>query len=510
MLARGIARRREIAVRLAIGAARIHLIRQFLIESALVAAAGTVAGIAFTFWAAGLLTKKSFFPGCLSRSTSRRTGVLPGAAAAMGAIATLLSGLMPALDCSRPDLSVSLRGSRSLTSPRLRLRSLLAGAQIAVSVILLSGAFLFVRNLVHVLHYDPGFDAAHIVWLDVVMDNEPPPQERFAMRDRAYRDLESSPGVEAVSWAWYLPFNIEYAEPLLKRVDAIGAAGFRVTEQGIGPGYLRTMNIPLIAGREFDWNDLKPRGPNQPQPVLINQAFARAYFQDRDAIGASLVRDLAGNGRSGVSDPMVIIGISANTSFRSPGEAPGPLLQSLSPITPSFVVRVAGSSSTAAAALSKTLQRSAPDAGIGHITMIERLDRGTWTARAVTVTLGVLAAIGLLLALTGLCGVSIYNVTRRTPEIGIRMALGATGGNVLGMLLRDGLMIVAAGTVGGIVLALPLTRLLDGFLAAGIRPWDPMAFEGMLTTLFVTALVSIWLPSRRVARVDPSLSLRCD
>jgi predicted permease len=470
MLARGVARQREISVRLAIGAGRLQLIRQFLIESALVAGAGTLAGVALTFWAAGLLTKV-VLPGMPVAFDFSPDWRLAGAAAALGVAATLLSGLMPALICSRPILSFA----------RSRLRNWVAAAQIVVCVVLLAGAFLFGRNLIHVFHIDPGFDSAHIVWLDFVSDHEPP-------RDRTFRELQSRPGVEAVSWAWYLPFNVEFAEPLLK-------PGIRVTEQGIGPGYLNTMRIPLMAGREFNWDDLNPRDQAQPEPVIVNQAFAQAYLKDQNAVGATLARI----GRNNTEEPMVVIGVSANTSFRNPGEEPVPLLQSLTGMTPSFIVRVSGSPSAIAPALSKA-----------YLTMSERLDRGTWPARAATTLLGILAAIGLVLALIGLGGVTIYNVARRTHEIGIRMALGATSGSVLRLMLRDGLRIVAAGAVAGVVLALPLTRLLNGFLAAGVRPWDPLAFAAMLVTLFVTAGISIWLPSRRAARVDPVECLRCE
>ncbi len=196
---------------------------------------------------------------------------------------------------------------------------------------------------------------------------------------------------------------------------------------------------------------------------------------------------------------MVVIGVSANTSFRSPGETPVPLLQSLAGMTPNFIVRVSGSPSAIAPALSKA-----------YLTMAERMERGTWPARAATTLLGSLAAVGLVLALIGLGGVTIYNVTRRVPEIGIRMALGATGGSVLRLMLGDGLRIVVAGAAGGVALALPLTRLLSGFLAEGVSPWDPLALSAMLLTLFVTAGISIWLPSRRAARVDPVQCLRCD
>ena len=501
LLARGAARRNEIATRVAIGASRSQLIKQLLLEAALVAAAGTAAGIGFTLWAAGLLSNVRI-PGDPIRFDFSPDWRFACAAAVLSVIATLVSGLVPALVSSRTDLSKSLRASRG-TAPRLGLRSLLVVAQIGFSVILLSGAFIFVRNLTHVVRFDPGFDAAHTLWIDLSIDEETSNENAAARRDRVYRVLEAQPGVESVSWAWYLPFNLAYGEPELRR--ATDSAAFQTTEQGIGPNYLKTMGIPLVAGREFDWNDLKPRDRGTPQPVIINEVLARKYFQGQNPIGEPLV-----GGRNGVNKTMVIIGISANTSFRSPGEEPIPLLQSLAAVTSSFIVRTAGPPSAAAPGLSKTIERNNPGAGVGYFTVRERLNRGLWPARAATALLGLLAGMGLLLALIGLCGISIYNVTRRATEIGIRMALGATAGNIMWLILRDCLKLVTAGSVLGVICTLPLTRLLRQFLAAGISPLDPLAFVAVLTTLLATAACSVWFPCWRATRVDPSISLRID
>jgi predicted permease len=423
-----------------------------------------------------------------------------GVAAALGVIAALVSGIVPALVSSRLKLTNAMRVGQS-TMPRLRLRSLLVVTQIAVSVILLFGAFVFVRNLRHVLRFDPGFDAAHTLQFDLTTTN--PKIYPVALREHVYRELEAYPGVEAVSWAWYLPFNFAYGEYQLRR--ATDTTNFKVTAQGIGPGYLKTMGIPLLAGRELDWNDVRLAGNTTATPALINQAFAQKYFPDRNPVGERLIGGLSPNN----NDPIEIIGVAADTSFvNSLGEEPAPLLQSLSNLRQSFIVRVTGSPAAAAPELAKLIERNVPGAAVGYFTGLERLDWGIRASRLVTVLLGVLAALGLILTLIGLVSISLYNLARRTPEIGIRMALGATAGNVLRLMLREGLTLVAVGAVIGMASALALTRLLSGFLAAGISPLDPLAFGAMLATLLVTTAASVYFPARRAARVDPLVTLR--
>src|SRR5262249_40762395 len=260
-----------------------------------------------------------------------------------------------------------------------------------------------------------------------------------------------------------------------------------------------------LAGRELAQYDVRLHGKAAPEPAIINQAFARKYFPDRDPIGERLIGGLMPSDNNQIE----IVGVAANTSFvRSLGEEPEPLIQPLSNLRHSFIVRVAGSPATAAPELAKLIERNVPGAAVGYFTGLERLDLGIPATRLATALLGPLAALGLVLALIGLCGISIYNVARRTPEIGIRMALGATPGHAMRLMLRESLTLVAAGAVIGAVGALALTRLLRGFLAAGISPLDPLAFAAMLVTLLVTAATSVYFPSRRAARVDPLASLR--
>jgi ABC-type antimicrobial peptide transport system permease subunit len=207
---------------------------------------------------------------------------------------------------------------------------------------------------------------------------------------------------------------------------------------------------------------------------------------------------------------MTIVGVSANTSFRSPGEEPTPLLQSLNAITPSFVVRTTGMAATALPEVSRVIESAAPTALSGSFATAQRLDHATFPTRAATVLLSVVATVGLLMALIGLSGITVYNVTRRTPEIGIRMALGATAGQVVRLAMHESLRPVAVGAAIGMAGALGLTRFVAAFLARGVRPSDPLAFGAVLATLFATAGISVWLPSRRAAKIDPFTTLRGD
>lgn len=336
LLARGASRQREIAIRLAVGASRVRLIRQLLIETGLIATAGTAAGIGLAFLAASILEDYAL------QDESQRYQFTPDwrficAAAIFGVIATFLSGIIPAFVASRTHLSKSLRTTQS-TTPRLRLRSMLVVAQICA----------------HTLQFD----------LTTTDPKIYPP----SLRVRLYRELTEQPGVIGVSWAWYMPFNFTYGEYTLRRANSTDA--FRVTAQGIGPDYLKTMGIPLLAGRELDWRDLPLYGKASFQPALINQAFAQKHFSDRNPIGERLFGGLSSDGKG-----VEIVGISANTSFvRSLGEEPVPLLQPLSNLRHSFLVRVNGSPAVAAPKLANLIERNVPGAAVGYFTGTERLD----------------------------------------------------------------------------------------------------------------------------------------
>jgi predicted permease len=499
LVARGVGRRREIAIRIAVGATRLRLVRQLLLEAALLALTGTALGIGIAFLASSVLQKYPL-QGSYLKFEFTPDWRFACVAAALGVTAALASGILPALASSRMNLAEAVRVTQTLTL-RLRLRSLLVVSQIAVSVIMLFGAFVFIRNLMHVLRFDPGFDAAHTLQFDLTTtDPKIYPKE---LRERVYRELAAQPGVEGVSWAWYVPFNFSYGEFQLRR--AADMTPFKVTAQGIGPGYLHAMSIRLITGRELDWNDVRMAGKTGIRPALINQAFANRYFPDRNPVGERLIVGVGPNG----AEQIEVVGVSANTSFvASLAEEPAPLLQPLSDLRQSFIVRVAGSPAGAAPELARVIERSVPGAGVGYFNGRERLDWGIRATRLVTVLLGVLAALGLILALICWCGIAIYNVARRTPEIGIRMALGATAGNVLRLMLGENLALVVVGAVLGVAGSLTLTRVLQGCLAAGVSPLDPLNFAAMLSTLILAAGVAVYFPARRATRVDPLVVLR--
>ena len=322
-----------------------------------------------------------------------------------------------------------------------------------------------------------------------------------ALREKIYRELEAHPSVVSVSWAWYMPFNFSYGEYTVRRTDA--SDFFRVIAQGIGPGYLKTMGIPLLAGRELDWNDVPLYGKASTQPALINQTFVRKYFPDRNPVGERLVSGLGGDKQ------IEIVGIAADTSFVcSLGEAPEPLIHPLSNLRQSFLVRVTGSATTTAPGLARLIESNVPGAAVGYFTGLERLDWGIRETRLATVMLVVFAGLGLALAMIGLAGMALYNVTRRTPEIGIRMALGATGGNILRLILKENLSLVLIGAVIGVAGSMSIARFARSFLAASMSPLDPWAFVAMITTLILTAAAAAYLPARRATKVDPLVILR--
>lgn len=503
LLSLGVARKHEMAVRMALGATRGRIVRRLLVESSIVCALGTTAGLIFTFVAA-ILLRKVAMPGNPVRFEFFPDWRFVSVAALLGVIATLVSGLAPSLSSSRAYFGNSALSSRSIT-PRLRWRSILVIGQIAFSVVLLSGAFIFARDLLHVVRLNPGFDAVDTIWFDLSTDQTAAEQDPTVLHDRLYRNLTAYPGVESVSWAWYLPLNLVYGEPVVRPEDAPDAAALSVTEQGIGPGYLKTMRIPLLAGREFERNDLTRSDKALPQPVIVNEALVHTFFHDQNPIGKRLL-----GGRNGANNHMEIIGVAANTSFRAIGEKPVPLLQTLSPSSDSFLVRVTGAPASMALELAKMIRRDAPGVDVGYIQVRDRLDRGIWPTRAAAATLGILAVVGLILALIGLSGAFIYNVSRRTPEMGLRMVLGATPWNVVYLMLRDAMLLVLAGAAIGIISTLAVSQIIRKFLAADISPADPLSYFLMLITLLGTSGISILLPSRRLARIDPGISLRAE
>jgi predicted permease len=503
LLARGVSRRSELSVCLALGASRSQLVRQLLAEAILLAFISTVLGVAISYWMGGVIQSIDIpVQDTTVRLTFAPDWRLALAASAAGAVCAIGCGLLPALAVSRPRLHL-LTGRG--TTPRLVARSYLIVGQMAASVLLLFAALLFGRNLVTVLERSPGFDVSHTAWLDVAIDRRLSGADRAAVRDRLYRVVETSPGVEAVSWTWYLPYQVSYPEPVLRAVDG-GGLTVRTIEQGVGPGYLATMRIPLIAGREFTWEDVRAAGRPDSVPVLVNEVLARALFPDRAAVGERVVRVTDGP----ATRPMTIVGVAGSTPFRVAGERPPPLLQSLSPYTPSFVVRTAAPPGAVLAEVSRAIDAAMPGTAGGSFPVSMRHSNASFLARGAAIVLSGLASVGLGMALVGLCGLVTYNVARRTREIAIRLAVGAASRHVAGLMLMEHLKLVAWGAGLGVLSAAGFAPLLSRFLAADVEARDPLLMATVLAGLLLSAAVAIWVFSRRVSRIAPAIAVRAE
>jgi len=503
LLARGVGRQRDLAIRVALGASRAALVRYLLFEAIVISTVGTVAGVLLSCGILKFLANVTIpaYSAQLNTTLNWRFAV---ATILAGSIATIVSGFLPSFASSRTTLSQVLRTGRGTVSPRLRLRSAMVVLQVAVCAILVYSAFLFLRNLISILHTNPGFNVSHTTWIDIAPDGGTPPLKP-QQTQTLLREIQSQPGVQAASWAWYLPFNLVYSDSIVVQAGNFRPNNFHVTLQGIGPDYLSTMQIPLLRGREFTMEDLVTAAHTSLQPILINQSFAQRFFNGKDPIGQHVETKHYGN-----LSQSVVVGVAANTSFENPGERPKPLIQPLDMSESSFIVRSTSISSSFAPTLERYLRRRLPGFEISHFTVQERFNRSTLPARAAAALTSTLAAIGLLLALMGLAGLSFYNTIRRVPEIGLRMAVGATQRDVIWLMLRESLILVGAGLALGVIGIVAVSNILGTVLSAEMHAFDlPSLLAMTLAVLFATCL-SAWLPARRAGNIAPSICLRTD
>jgi len=506
LLARAAGRQREIAVRLAMGASRSRLIRQFLIESLLLAAAGAIAGIAMSYWTAGLL--RTFIPPS-PLPIGFSTGISPTVVAfsiLVSFAAAVTFGLVPALRASRPDVSATLKDAgASLTSGagRGRLRQAIVVAQVALSVVLLVCASLFARSLQRAQVSDTGFTLRQglLASIDLLSNGYDEPRG-IAFLHQLQQRLGSLAGVESATVAGALPLDISSGSDMGVRVDGYDAApGEEITVyyNRVGSRYFETMGIPIVAGRALDDRDVA----GHELAVVINETMARHYWPNRSALGGIL--------RFG-SGPARVVGIARDGKYRQLNEEPRNYMYLAVPqyYRPDLVVlvRTAGAPSGALAAVQAQVR--ALDAGVPLFdvrTMEEHLQFSVFVPRMASTLLGLFGVLALILAVVGLYGVIAYTVAQRTREIGIRMALGAARGTVVRMVLRQALALTAFGLAIGLVLAVLAGGLLSGQLI-GISPNDPVSFVVTVAVLAVVALAASVIPARRAASLDPLAALR--
>ena len=515
LMARAASRRREIALRTALGAGRGRLVRQLLTESMLVAVAGGALGLALASWGVDLLI--GLAPDTIPRLREVDLDHRVVLFTALVSLATgVLFGIVPALRASGPALNDALKdGGRSGESAMHgRAGRLLVVSEVALSLVLLVGAGLLVQSFARVQDVEPGFDAGGVLTLRLSL-----PESRYTTFEKGERffdtlfaSLLARPDVAAVAAASALPFSglggsrtfhIEGREP--RRPEDQPEEQLRI----VTDGYFQTMRIPVVKGREFSDRDRF----TAPRVALVNEALARKHWPDESPIGkrVSFSRD----------DPRwyEIVGVVANVKHRGLDAADRPELYvpyrqplfanwTVRPMQ--VAVRTAGDPLAAAGTVRREIARIDTEQAISDVrTMDERIGRSLEARRFSMILLAVFAAIALALAAIGIYGIIAYAVTERTHEIGVRLALGAQRRDVMAMIVVQGMAMAAAGTVAGVVSALLLTRLMSSLLF-GVSPADPMTFTAIPLLLALVAFVACCVPARRATRVDPLVALRTE
>jgi putative ABC transport system permease protein len=516
LLSRGAARQREIAVRTALGAGRVRLLRQLLTESVLLAVVGGAGGVLLGAW--GLRTLLAVLPDNLARVNAVR---IDAAVLAFSAAVTLLTGvifgLAPALQVSKPDLTETLKeggrsGSKGVRAQRVR--STLVVAQIALSLVLLTGAGLMLRSFAELQASSPGLDPANVVTGGVTLPGAryggDEPRRQF-MR-RIMERLEATPDVEAVGAVTPLPLSLNGWQ------TSFAVEGYPEPEPGkfptndiarITPGYFRTMGVRLLRGRTFTWQD----DENAPRVAIIDETFAQTWFANQDPIGRR-IKINAGHPAPGMPPPpwLTVVGVVNHVKTygidqESRVEVYVPFVQSpVSQVT--LVVKGPGGVATLGQAMRDAVREVDPTLPVFAVrTMDDYLARTLTSKRLMMLLLAVFAAVALTLAAVGIYGVMAYAVAQRTSEIGIRMALGAHPRDVLRLVVRQGMLLTGFGVVLGVAAAYWLTRLLETLLF-GVSATDIGTFAAVAALLAAVAFLATWIPARRAARVDPLVALR--
>lgn len=508
LVARAAVRRRETAIRQALGATRPRLVRQWLTESVLLGIAGGALGLLLALWANQLLI--SYLQTTPLASLDLRLDYRVLAFTLAVSVTTgIVFGLAPALQASRLDIVMALKsegGLQRADSRRSRLRAMFVTAQVTLSVVLLIGAGLFIRSLQSANAIDPGFRVEHALTIPInlgLLRYKETEGENF------YRNLltriEAQPGVERASLVRFAQLGFSFAQ---FQVFPEGRGG-RPTGEGIstgfnvvGPNYFKTMETPLLRGRDFTEADRK----GAPGVVVINETLAATLWPGEDALG----KRVGVNGPEGLF--LEVVGVARDGKYRSLGEAPHPyiyqpVLQSYDPKM-TLVVRTTGEPQSVANAVREQIRGLDANLPVADVkTFREQLNLSLFPSRVAAWTLGGFGVLALLLAAIGIYGVVSYSVAQRTREIGVRMALGAKRKDVLGLVLGEGLFVIALGLALGLLLAFAATRVIAGFLY-GIGATDPLTFVSVPLVLGFVALVASYVPAQRATTVDPLVALR--
>jgi putative ABC transport system permease protein len=512
LLARAASRKKEFAIRAAMGASRPRVLRQLLIESVLLAVVGGGLSLLLARWCVDLLVR--FAPQDLPRVAGVTIGwrVL-GFTFGLSVLTGIVFGIAPAWQSTKADLHEALKeGGRTTTDARSgRLRNIFAVAEVALAMMLLVGAGLLIKSLARLLASDPGFNSQNVVSMQLL------PRQAYTGRglltefySRALERISALPGVEAacvlnddlpgLEPGWQNDINPEVNGEYLriKPGELINVDWGIVTED-----YFKTMRIPILQGRSFSAQESVRGG----KVMLIDEQLARQFWPQGDAVGKHIKYDNSG--------PQEIIGIVGDV--RNYGSERLGRIKMYTPFGrwplpgSTLAVRIAGvDAASLISAIKGEVQAINPNVPINEIgTLEDRLGRHISPRRFITWLLGLFAAVALVLAAIGIYGVMSYSVTERVHEIGVRRALGAQDSDVMKLVMRRGLLLALIGAVIGLVASVALSRVLANLLF-GVRAIDPVTFAGVAVLLVAVALLACYHPARRAMKVDPIVALRCE
>ncbi len=521
LLARAAARKKEIAVRIALGASRARLVRQFITESLLLSLIAGLCGLLLGRWGINILL--ALHPAGLPYMDGITLDMKVLAfTLGVSMLTGVMFGLAPALHGTSANLNVSLKESERGTSEsggRSRFRSVLIASEFGLALVLLVGAGLMIRAFMMLTEMDPGFKPDHVLTMTVSVtgSQQSDPARRMNFFNDVVANVKSLPGVESASMTNHIPlagdvwgysFYIQ-GRPIPRPGDAPNAI-YRV----VMPGYFQTMQVPLLQGRDVNNAD----GMGQTAVVVINQFLAQKWFPNEDAVGKQITLD---DPTKGAPAWMTIVGVVKNLKQEDWADPPYaemflPYYQAKDYLQETqsrvnymtLVVRTKGDPSEAAASVKNAIWSMDKNVTIAEVqTMRDIVENANSQPRFYLVLLGSFAGVALLLAGVGMYGVMSYAVAQRTHEIGIRMALGARQSDVLRMVVRQGVVLALVGAVIGLVGSLLSTRLMVSFLY-GVQPRDPLTIAAVWVVLTSVALLACYIPARRATRIDPMVALR--
>jgi putative ABC transport system permease protein len=509
LLERAISRQREITVRLALGASRWRIARQLVTESLMLALAGGTLGSLLAMWGTKLIVALS--PESITRiSETRLDARVLVFTAAISLLTSVLFGLAPAVSVSSRELAEALKeggrsGSGGLRSGRAR--NVLVVAEVALALVLLVGAGLLVRTLVRLQNVPLGFDPHNVLTMVVAKSPSDTPQQTGEFFRQLTEHIKTLPGVVNASVTWQLPLSGASASTGLEIEGHPNEPGKYPTGviHSAGPGYFRTMGIPILEGRDFtDRDDLKSA-----PVIIINETLAKKFFPAGDALGKHITPSFATTGGTVAREIVGVVGDVKHQSLKGDALHEFYFAQTQMPVTSmTVVVRTSIDPHALVGAVRKEVQSMDGNAPVfGVVTAEEYMARSVASTRFNMTLLAAFAAVALLLTAVGLYGVISFSVSQSTREIGVRMALGAQTSDVLKLVMGQGLVLTIVGVVAGLAAAFWLTRLMSSLLF-GVGATDLVTFAGVSLLLVAVAVLACYVPARRASKVDPMVALR--